>query len=178
MEASHPDPDQETRADGQLSPEQALKTFQFYEEAAERTKAHAWSLTTWILTLNAGIFAFSFSLYLDHADDSAFVCMEWMAAGVGVLLSVFLIYFLNELGRHIKRYWTTSNRLAASSAVLRDFIDRDDALAAQRKGYQAGFPAFCRRLQLLATLFIFAHLGWGCIVQFFLPTVSCALSEH
>jgi hypothetical protein len=42
-----------------LSPEQTLAAFRFYEEAAEKSKSHAWSQTTWILALNAGIMAFS-----------------------------------------------------------------------------------------------------------------------
>jgi hypothetical protein len=42
----------------ELSADQALAMFKFYEEAAERTKAHAWAQTTWILTLNAGFWRF------------------------------------------------------------------------------------------------------------------------
>lgn len=52
----------------QLNPEQRLETFKFYEEAAEKAKAHAWSQTTWLLSFNAALLALSVTLYLDHRD--------------------------------------------------------------------------------------------------------------
>ena len=50
-----------------LSLDKALDVFKFYEEAAEKTKGHAWSQTTWILTLNAGILAFSLNLFAAYS---------------------------------------------------------------------------------------------------------------
>ena len=69
-----------------LTQSQKLETFKFYEEASEKTKAHAWTQTAWILTLNAGVIAFSLNLYLEHANDPAFLAIEIMSAGVGIVL--------------------------------------------------------------------------------------------
>jgi hypothetical protein len=137
-----------------------LATFKFYEEAAEKAKEHAWSQTTWILTLNAATLGFSLNFYADHKADSAFVLIESIAGGVGVVLCLFLIYLLHEAGSHIQHYWTTSNKLAARDAYLAPFIGPEDAAAARGDEYSAPFPKFCKRLQLLAALFLAAHVGW------------------
>ena len=88
-----------------LSPDQTLNLFKFYEEAAEKAKAHAWSQTTWILTLNAAILGFSVNFYASNSDKPAFFAIELLSSGVGVVLCGFLVYLLNELGGHISHYW-------------------------------------------------------------------------
>jgi len=137
-----------------------LETFKFYEEASEKTKAHAWTQTAWILTLNAGVIAFSLNLYLEHANDRAFLVIEFISASVGIVLCVYLCYVLGELGRHIRNYWTTSNKIAADAPPLVSFIGEDNARQAKEADYKARFPPFCRRLQYLAGLFMLAHVGW------------------
>ena len=152
-----------------LTPEETVTVFKFYEEAAEKTKAHAWSQTTWILTLNAGIFAFALKLYTDHAGVYWFSLMEFVCAGVGIALCVFLIYLLSELGRHISRYWTSSNKLAVDYPPLVPFIEESDAVAVRADPkYCAPFPRFCARLQWLAWLFLLAHIAWACFAVFVL----------
>jgi len=148
-----------------LTPEQTLAAFKFYEEAAEKAKSHAWSQTTWILALNAGIIAFSLKFYAEHPKVPGFLLIEIISAGVGIVLSAFLIYLLQELGGHISHYWTTSNKIAAAYPPLRSFIGEKDADQALTPHYRAGFPAFCRRLQLLAGLFIAAHVGWTSVLS-------------
>jgi hypothetical protein len=147
-----------------LTSEQTLASFKFYEEAAEKAKSHAWSQTTWILALNAGIMAFSLKFYAEHSTVRGFLLIEVISAGVGIVLSAFLIYLLQELGGHISHYWTTSNKIAATYAPLTSFIGEKDADQARTPHYRAGFPAFCRRLQFLAGLFIAAHAGWTFVV--------------
>jgi hypothetical protein len=148
-----------------LKPEQRLETFKFYEEAAEKAKEHAWSQTTWLLSLNAALLALSVTLYLDHRDDSGYLLLEAVFAVVGVALCGFLIYLLRELGKHIQHYWTTSNRLAASTPMLQSFISPKEMAKTRGADYRADFPAFCRRLQVLAGLFGFAHVGlWALMV--------------
>ncbi|OOP57225.1 MAG: hypothetical protein AYP45_04670 [Candidatus Brocadia carolinensis] len=144
-----------------LRPDQILTLFKFYEEAAEKTKSHAWSQTTWILTLNTGIFAFSLNFYAEHAAVRAYLLIELFSAGVGVVLCGFLVYLLQELGSHISRYWTSSNQIAANYGPLVRFIDKSDAVAARKSDYCAPFPKFCRRLKFLAILFLIAHVGWS-----------------
>ena len=154
--------------DEPLTAAQRLEIFKFYEEAAEKAKAHAWSQTTWILTLNAGILAFSVTFFAEHRDTPAFLFIELLSAGVGVVLSGFLIYLLYELGKHIRNYWTQSNTIAATYAPLRQFVGEKTAKAAEAPEYSAEFPPFCIRLQILAGLFIVAHVGWASVVAWIL----------
>jgi hypothetical protein len=160
------DTNSQTPSSADLAPKERLELFKFYEEAAEKTKAHAWTQTSWILTLNAGVLGFSLTLYLEKANDPLFIYIELLSAGVGVVLCVFLFYVLNELGRHIRNYWTTSNKLAAPYPPLASFIGESEVLKAREPKYEAEFPAFCRRLQYLAVLFLFAHVGWAGFVIF------------
>ena len=146
--------------------DQVPELFKFYEEAAEKAKAQAWAQTSWLLALNAGIIAFSLNLFAIYGTAAHFLLVEAIAAGVGVVLCVFLIYLLAQLGGHISHYWTTSNKLASGYPPLAAFLSAAD-LAAVRTGRPAPFPAFCRRLQLLAALFAAAHVGWlGLVASF------------
>lgn len=147
----------------QGSAEQETDLFKFYEEAAEKTKAHAWAQTTWILTLNSGILAFSLNFFANHPSQDHFLLVEGVCTAVGVVLCLFLIYLLQELGGHISHYWTSSNRLAAGNAQLADFVFPND-IEAVRAGRAAPFPPFCRRLQILAGMFAGAHVVWLVIV--------------
>lgn len=84
-----------TKAGDVLSLDQALEAFKFYEEAAERTKGHAWSQTTWILTLNAGILAFSLNLYAEYSTKIpfiAFLVIEWISCIAGLTLCGMLFF--------------------------------------------------------------------------------------
>jgi hypothetical protein len=152
------------RSGTSLSSSEKLEIFKFYEEAAEKTKAHAWTQTAWILTLNAGVIAFSLNLYLEHADNSAFLIIELVSAGVGIVLCWYLFYVLSELGSHISNYWTFSNKIAAGLPALVPLIGDDIARQAKEVNYRADFPRFCKRLQALAMLFLFAHFGWALFV--------------
>lgn len=160
-------PETRARSSGDsLNPEQALELFRFYEEAAEKAKAHAWSQTTWILTLNAAILGFSVSFYADHSGLRGYFAIELLACGVGSVLCGFLLYLLNELGGHIRHHWASSNRIAAGYGPLTPFLGKGEAATVLLPGYEASFPAFCRRLQMLAALFLLAHLGWAAFVAY------------
>ena len=60
----------------QLGPDRSMELFKFYEAAADKAKERSWSLTTWVLALNAAILAFSFDFFAEHADSPAFVVIE------------------------------------------------------------------------------------------------------
>jgi hypothetical protein len=145
---------------GARSAEEDIDLFKFYEEAAEKAKGHAWTQSSWVLSLNAGIF-----VLIANLKDSSFF-FHLISAFAGVVLAAYLIYVLGELGNHIRTYWTSSNKIAAKSAGLMDFIGEKDKFEAKLPGYRAEFPRFCRRLQFLAFLFVFAHLGWVVVVAF------------
>jgi hypothetical protein len=159
----------EGSGESKLSPSQVLDYFKYYEDAAEKAKTHAWSQTTWILALNAGIMAFSVDFYANHGGLPGFRLIECMSAGVGIALCLFLVYLLEELGGHISHYWSVSNTLAASTSSLTPFISATEAMEARQPGYKAAFPAFCRRLQALAGLFLVGHAAWLAIVLRGLP---------
>ena len=144
----------------EMSPDQTLDLFKFYEEAAEKAKAHAWAQTTWVLTLNAAILGFSVTFLASHYENPSFIAIELLSSGVGVVLCAFLLYLLSELGGHISHYWRSSNRIAAGYAPLIPFVGESNANAARAADYEVPFPAFCRRLQYLAALFLVAHIGW------------------
>jgi hypothetical protein len=137
-----------------------FETFKFYEEAAEKTKNHAWTQTTWILALNAGIMAFSVNFYAANNALHGFRVIEVLSTIVGLMLCAFLIYLLNELGSHISNYWTTSNRIASADPWLVPIIGEGEAGKARGACYHAKFPPFCRRLQMLTVMFMVAHAGW------------------
>src|SRR6266849_1105077 len=73
-----------------LTPERAIELFKFYEAAAERAKDEAWSLTTWILALNAAILGFAFDFFSKNGEKPGFDVVEIACALVGVRLCVLL----------------------------------------------------------------------------------------
>lgn len=153
-----------TSLDESLTSAQKIEMFKFYEEAAEKAKAHAWSQTTWILTLNAGILAFSLTFFAEHRDVPAFLIVELLAAAVGLVLSGFLIYLLYEFGSHIRNYWTRSNKIAAGYFALQQLVSEENARKAEGPHYRVQYPKFCLRLQILAGFFAIAHIGWAAVV--------------
>lgn len=163
------DQSSERRVDtGDLTLDQTLELFKFYEGSAATAKAQAWLQTTWILALNAGILAFSVDFYAKHGMDRGLSVIESLATGVGLLLCVFLIYLLHELGNHIRRYWNRSNVLIASSSRLTQFLANSNANGVDCPRCRPPFPKFCRRLQYLAAIFIVAHIGWLWVALFHL----------
>lgn len=68
----------------------------FNEEAAEKTKAHAWAQTSWILALNAGILAFSTNLYAEHRTIPGFLVIEWLCFVAAAILCLYLVYCLTS----------------------------------------------------------------------------------
>lgn len=155
----------ESKPQTSLSPSNSMELFKFYEGAADKAKERSWSLTTWVLALNAAILAFSFDFFAKNATSSAFIVIEAASAAVGIALCGFAIYMLRETGRHISHYWTSSNKIAAAEPSLEAFIGAEEAQRARNQAnYQAPFPKFCLRLQFLAAAFAIVHLGAGVLL--------------
>lgn len=157
-----------------FSPDQLLGFFKFYEEAAERAKGHAWAQSTWVLTLNGAILGFSLNLFVQSTPVRGFMLIAWFAALAGVVLSAYIVFVLIELCRHIRRYWTAANRLAAQSVPLSAYIGHEEATKARRETYEADFPNFILRLMWPPGLFAAAHLSWAIYVS---TVAFCALPE-
>jgi hypothetical protein len=164
---SSPDPSSSSaqQTPAQLSSNDSMELFKFYEGAADKAKDRSWTLTTWVLALNAGLLAFSFDFFAKNAASPAFVVIEAASAAVGVALCGFLIYMLRENGGHVSHYWTSSNKIAAAEPKLRPFIGAKEADRALNKpNYKAPFPSYCRRLELLAAAFAVVHLAAGSLL--------------
>ena len=150
-----------------LSLDKALEAFKFYEEAAEKTKGHAWSQTTWILTLNAGILAFSLNLYAEYSNRIpviAFFVIEWISCIAGLVLCGMLFFVIRELGTHIATYWETANKLAVGYVPLMQLIGEKRAAKARDPNYKEELPRFCKRLRWPVALFMAAHVVWAVVV--------------
>jgi len=150
-----------------LGLDKAFEAFKFYEEAAEKTKGHAWSQTTWILTLNAGILAFSLNLYAEYSTKiplSAFLVIEWISCIAGLTLCGMLFIVILELGTHIATYWETANKLAVKYTALAELIGKKAAAKAREPDYKEPFPDFCARLRWPVALFMAGHFLWAIVV--------------
>jgi hypothetical protein len=149
-----------------MSQPQALDYFKFYEAAAEKTKAHAWSQTTWILTLNAGIMAFSTDFYGDHRELPGLRLIEGLAAEF-IALCLFLVYLLQELGGTLD---TTGLRQTSSRQGT--WRLRPSSVQRMRRrhqlSYRADFPpsaSDCRSWRP----FLLGHAGWLFVVLKLVP---------
>ena len=107
-----------------------FELFKFYEEASQRTKADAWTQTTWVLTLSGAILAFSVEVYLEHPGSPGFAAITWSCAVAGLVLTAYIMFVQHQLATHIRTYWTAANRLAASDPFLRDYISSKAAAMA------------------------------------------------
>ncbi len=159
-----------------LNVEKAFELIDSYENKANDVKGRIWTITAWILTINAGLIAFCFDLYQDKSDSPEFLIFVFVACSVGVGLCIYLEFLINDQGNHIKGYHTSSNRIGAWNQKvaglafkryeferktkppefynLTEFIDKR-----KKECYEAPFPTFCNRLLLLSRLFLLVFGG-------------------
>ena len=135
--------------------------FKFYEEASRQTKVDAWTQTTWILALSGAILGFSIDLYIKHRGLSSLPAIAWGCATAGIAFSIYNIYMLSELGKHIRSYWTIANRLVASDPVLLTCFPDYRPKHIPNAEYELEFPPFIKRLMLLPILFGIGHIVWA-----------------
>lgn len=126
-----------------------------YEGMADKSKSRAWSLTTWILTLNSGLFAFGIKFYSENQKDPNFLMIELACCGIGILLCLFLSYVLYEQGRHLRGYWQVTDRILSKHTWL------SETTGIEPEGKPIAFPRFCIWLILLSCLFIVGFLFMG-----------------
>lgn len=153
-----------SEAGSESAESQWFELFKFCEEAATRAKTDAWTQTAWVLTLVGAMLAFSMNLYVEHRDVPGHLIISWACAAAAVLLVGYVTYVLHQLGEHISRYWTTSNRLAAAHPVLRGYISDKDATEALQQDYVAPYPPFIKRLHIPTALFALGHVVWALYV--------------
>lgn len=138
-----------------LNTQSAFKLIEFYENAASVVKGRTWTITTWILTINAALLAFFFQLYADHNNIHGFI---WIQAGicmVGIALCFFLRLLIQDQGLHLRHYWTKENKVGAGNDNIQELVLWDQSAECVKKSnYEADFPKFCTRLLLLTDMFI------------------------
>lgn len=153
--------------------DKAFDGLKFVEESAGDTKSHAWSQTTWILSLNAGLLAFSANLYAGYGDKvkispEGLIAVEWLSALAGVVLCWMLVDVLGELGKHISNYWSVGRQLRRKHPVLLNLISKAD----QAEEEFVGLPPFCARLRKFALVFAATDIAWAIAVTVLVLTGS------
>jgi len=145
---------------GNLSLDKAVELIKFYEESASTVKSRTWTITTWILTLNVGLLAFAFRLYVDQGSEPEYLLLQLAISVVGVALSGFLVILIADQGQHLSHYWTMENKVGAWNGHVRGLVlDQQEFEKAQDDQYRAPMPRFCTRLRILALMFAFAFIG-------------------
>ena len=129
-----------------------------YENMADKSKSRAWSLTTWVLTLNSGLLAFCIKFYTDKKDDPNFQTIEYACCSIGVLLSIFLCYMIYEQGKHLKSYWKVMDKILTENEALQEIT------GLKPESERIDYPAFCKWLMGLALMF---SLGFVLLGIFF-----------
>ncbi len=151
-----------------LEPSEAFQILEFYENVAGTVKQRLWTVTAWILTVCAGLLAFQFRVSESPRDDRGFEFVVIAVSLVGMALCWYLRIFIQDQARHLQGYWTRSNIVAAIHPIG-GLPLLDEAVPAAKilePGYRAGYPGFCRRLEILVAMFAmaFAASAVGLIV--------------
>lgn len=142
---------------GALPLDKAIELIKFYEDLASTIKSRTWAITTWVLTLNAALLAYSFQLYLEPERPPEFLLLVLAISIVGIALSIYLFIFISDQGQHLRHYWTMENKVGAWNSSVRGLVmDQLGFEEARDDDYSARFPQFAARLRLLAVMFALA----------------------
>lgn len=142
----------------QLNLDKAFELNNAYEEAAGNVKSRTWTITTWVLTLEAALIAFSVQFYTEQLGDPGFLLIQLAVALVGVALCAFLLVFIKDQGDHLKGYWIAQRKLASWNAELGGLVlSNSKNLTAPDFGVR--FPPFCTKLIWLVAMFAAGFVG-------------------
>ncbi len=141
--------DEASHAIKQLGLEEVFQLHSAYEEAASKVKSRTWTITTWVLTLEAALIAFSVEFYTEQLGDRGLLLIQLAIAIVGVALCAFLLFLIKDQGNHLKEYWISQRKLQSSNTKLGGLAlaDPEDLTKPVK------FPPFCTRLIWLVALF-------------------------
>jgi len=143
---------------GQLNLDKAAELNESYEKAAGTVKGRTWMITTWVLTLQAAMIAFSVQFYTEQSGDPGFLLIQGAIALVGLALCAFLFVFIRDQGKHLKGYWIAQRKLASWNTALRGLVVSgwEDHSAPD---FGVRFPPFCTKLMLLVGMFAAGFAG-------------------
>src|ERR1700752_3614791 len=108
-----------------LTSDQLIDLYKFYEDAAQKTKTHAWTQSAWMLGLNGAILAFSLKVFVERASTPGLLELALGMPIAGLVLSGYLVYVLHELGKHISGYWSCADRVKLQFPPLMEIADQD-----------------------------------------------------
>lgn len=138
----------------------AFKLIEFYQNAANTVKNRTWTITTWILTVNAALIAFCFQLYANNSKIHGFLSIQASICVVGIVLCIFLRVLINDQGKHLRRYWTNENKVGAWNTKVQSLIlEKKTVEIVLQENYRADFPRFCKRLRFLSSMFLVGFIG-------------------
>ena len=72
-----------------------FEIMKYYDETAAKAKERIWTITSWIMALNAGIVAYSLNFYVDHRD-ATFLPFELILCAVGIVLCSFSLCLIGD----------------------------------------------------------------------------------
>jgi hypothetical protein len=140
-----------------LKEQDFLALWQYFSEDAAKIKDKLWTIASWLYALMSGLLGFVVKYQIEGKETSVF----WTVAmgAVGIALSYYTWYMIEQYGKHIRTGWNVT-------AYLRTQIKGMEAIWASRKSDDKddgeGVPRFVRPLQWLA-------VGYG--VGFFLVLI-------
>jgi hypothetical protein len=67
---------------------ECFQMMKYYDEAASKAMERIWTITSWILALNAGLIAYSLKFYVENRDLN-FLLFELIFCAVGIVLCSF-----------------------------------------------------------------------------------------
>ena len=150
-----------------LDVQTTFQLIEFYENAASVVKNRTWTITTWVLTINSALIAFSFQLYTDHLQLAGFLWIQAAICLVGLALCTFLYFLIQDQGNHLSHYWTNENKIGAMNSGIQDLVlDKEDPKVILAPGYRADTPKFCKRLVILAQMFAVGFVGLFLLILF------------
>jgi hypothetical protein len=80
---------------GKMDTPEYFEMMKYYDEAAAKAKGRIWTITSWILALNAGIIAYSLEFYVDHKALN-FLSFELIFCAVGIVLCSFTLSLIGD----------------------------------------------------------------------------------
>ena len=80
---------------GKMETSEYFEMMKYYDEAAAKAKGRIWTITSWILALNAGIIAYSLKFYVDHRALN-FLPFELIFCTIGIVLCSFTLCLIGD----------------------------------------------------------------------------------
>lgn len=108
----------------ELSREDYLKLWMYFEDRADKVKEAMFKTLTWTIGYAAALQGFIFLTLVDFDSSRASVRLHWLvgaAAAAGIVICLYSLFALYESGKHLRRNWDRAKRCEAKFNKL-DYI--------------------------------------------------------